>query len=128
MGLPRLTNRPPKGVPEKRLAFVPQSLTNHSTGENFYIYMLKKKFKKMANRLITVLYHCLRRIKWGTHECRKAPDLYLLADNASENKNNEMFAFCSELVLQGWFQAVAMYFGHTHNGNDSTLLPQPIGG
>jgi hypothetical protein len=33
-----------------------------------------------------------------------------------------MFAFCSELVLRGWFREVELLFGpvgHTHNGNDS---------
>src|SRR5689334_5140875 len=84
--------------------------------------MLQKKFDKLADRLITVLYHCLRRIKWGSHECHRAQDLFLIADNASENKNNVLFAFCTELVMRSWFRSVTLYFGpvgHTHNGNDA---------
>jgi hypothetical protein len=99
-----------------------RKVTNYSTGEHLYVYMLKKKFKKLANRLITVLYHLLRRVKWGSHPCRFAKDLILIADNASENKNNVLFVFCSELVLRGWFRSVSMLFGpvgHTHNGIDA---------
>ena len=84
--------------------------------------MMQNKFKKGANRLLTVLYHFLRQIKWGKHPCNAAPELVLMADNASENKNNDMFAFATELVMRGWFHSVIMMFGpvgHTHNGNDA---------
>ena len=33
-----------------------------------------------------------------------------------------MFAFCSELILRGWFDVIYLYYGpvgHTHNGNDA---------
>ena len=40
--------------------------------------------------------------------------LYCLADNYAENKNNTLFAFCSELVMRGFGPV-----GHTHNGNDA---------
>ena len=46
----------------------------------------------------------------------------LIADNASENKNNILFAFLQEIVTRGWFSVVYLYFGpvgHTHNGNDA---------
>jgi len=45
-----------------------------------------------------------------------------MADNYAENKNNTVFAFCSELILRGWFDEVQLLFGpvgHTHNGNDA---------
>ena len=48
--------------------------------------------------------------------------MVLLADNASENKNNTLFQFCSELILRKWYDEVELYFGpvgHTHNGNDA---------
>jgi hypothetical protein len=122
LGLPRLTNRPVKGVPSDRLKFVPSGLVDHSSGEHFYVYMLKDKYPKGADRLLTVLYHWLRKIKWGTKVTRRATKLVLMADNFSENKNNVIFGFCSELVLRGWFREVEMLFGpvgHTHNGNDA---------
>jgi hypothetical protein len=121
LSLPKFTNRAPKGVPYRKLKFVPMGITNYSSGEHFYVYMMKKKYRKGANRLLTVLYHMLRAIKWGAHTCARAQELVLIADNASENKNNEMFAFCTELVMRGWFRNVTMLFGpvgHTHNGID----------
>ena len=122
LGLPRISNRIYKGIPQHRLFFVPLGVTNHGANANYYVYMMAKKFKKGANRLLTVLYHFLRQIKWGGHPSKDAPMLVLMADNASENKNNDMFAFCCELVMCGWFREVLMMFGpvgHTHNGNDA---------
>ena len=46
----------------------------------------------------------------------------LQADNYSENKNNPLFMFCSELVARGWFDEVYLEYGppgHTHNGTDA---------
>ena len=46
----------------------------------------------------------------------------MLADNFAENKCNTVFAWCTCLVLAGWFDEVELLFGpvgHTHNGNDS---------
>jgi len=121
LGLPRLTNRS-KSVLYDRLLFVPTGMTNHSSGEHFYMYMLKDKYPKGADRLCTVLYHWLRKVKWGNSDSRGATKLVLLADNYAENKNNVIFAFCSELVVRGWFREIEMMFGpvgHTHNGNDA---------
>jgi len=82
------------------------------------MYMLKDKYPKGADRLCTILYW-LRKVKWGNTPCRSATKL---ADNYVENKNNVLFALCSELVMRGWFREVEMLFGpvgHTHNGNDA---------
>ena len=46
----------------------------------------------------------------------------IIADSASDNKNNDLFAYCHMLVDSGWFDDVYLVFGpvgHTHNGVDS---------
>jgi hypothetical protein len=50
----------------------------------------------------------IRKIKFGTHECRHAGTLYLQADNASENQNTTF--------LSGFLN---MPPGHSHNGRDA---------
>jgi hypothetical protein len=53
---------------------------------------------------------------------RRAPTLYLQADNCfKENKNKFVLAFCALLVLIGWFHDVYLSFlpkGHTHEDID----------
>jgi hypothetical protein len=127
--LPRFTNREPKTLPHSRVDFVPFNITNHGIGENAYVYHVKHSFPKGANRLCTILYNMLRRIK--DRKCdpespegrqRRARKLVLLADNFIENKCNDLFCFLSHIVSEGWFDEVEMFFGpvgHTHNGNDS---------
>ena len=95
---------------------------NYASGEQAYVYTVKNRYKKGGNRLCTVLYHILRKIKYGDHECRNARTLYLHADNAPENKNNCFLTFMSELVQKGWFDFIILEFGppgHTHNGRDA---------
>jgi hypothetical protein len=116
-------------LPPERIAFVPFNIANHGCFENSYVYTHKLRTHKGANRLCTTLYHYIRRIKFkecatNTNEERqlRARKLYLMADNFSENKNNVVFAFCSHLILLGWFDEIELLFGpvgHTHNGNDS---------
>jgi len=121
LGLPRFTNRQPKGLTHNRVKVVPFNITNHSTGENTYIYMVKERYKKGGNRLCSILWHQIGKVKNSAHENRHARTLYLMADNYAENKNNTLFAFCSDLVERGWFDEVQLLFGpvgHTHNGND----------
>lgn len=46
----------------------------------------------------------------------------MIADNYSENKNNTLFAFCSDLVSRGWYDEILLLYGppgHTHNGGDA---------
>ena len=59
-------------------------------------------------------------------------NLYLVADNAADNKNMDVIAFCCELVSQPWFNVVEFAFGevgHTHNGEDAAhhVLNQNVG-
>ena len=101
---------------------MPQHLTNYSTGTRTYLYHPKEGGPKGANRLCTVLYHEIRRVKHGKHPARFARNLYLVADNAADNKNNDVIGFCCELVSRKWFDSVEFAFGevgHTHNGEDA---------
>jgi hypothetical protein len=128
MGFPRMTNRPIKSMPNDRVYMTPFNLISHGTVENFYIYDLKGKWKKGADRLCTMLYHVIWRMKHKA-DCTQAEEmqkkcrkLVLMADNCAENKNNCLFAFCAELVARKWFDEIEILFGpvgHTHNGNDA---------
>ena len=104
LGNPQFGNRDIKNGPIERFHVVPFNICNYATGENAYVYTVKGRYLKGGNRLCTVLYHYLRKIKWGDNKCRHATTLYLHADNYSENKNNVVLCFCSELVLRGWFE------------------------
>ena len=122
LDLPKLTNRDIKNLTMSRLSFIPFNITNYTSGETAYVYTLKNRYPKGANRLCTVLYHYLRKVKFGKHPCRHARTLVLHADNYCENKNNVVFLFASELVARGWFDVVYLEFGppgHTHNGTDA---------
>ena len=120
--LPKFTNRDIKNLTKTRLHVIPFNITNYTSGETAYVYTLKNRYPKGANRLCTVLYHYLRKVKYGDHPCKYARKLYLHADNYSENKNNVVIMFCCELVSRGWFDEIYMEFGppgHTHNGTDA---------
>lgn len=122
LGLPQCSNRGLKNLPKSRFHVIPFNICNYASGESAYVYTVKNRYKKGANRLCTVIYHFLRKIKWGKDESRKARVLYLHADNYSENKNNTFFAFLSELIYRGWFDEIVLEFGppgHTHNGRDA---------
>ena len=76
--------------------------------------------------MITTLHALIRRLK-SSYDGKKnkhlARRLVMIADNASENKNNELYAYCNLLVQNGWFDSVELLFGevgHTHNGVDAT--------
>ena len=62
-GFPRMTNRPIKSVTNYREYMTPFNLTNHGTGENVYIYNTRDRWSKGANRLCSILYNVVRRIK-----------------------------------------------------------------
>jgi hypothetical protein len=121
-GFPILSNRDIKNVTVSRFHVIPFNICNYASGESAYIYTVKNRYPKGGNRLCTTLYHILRKVKFGTHECRNAMTLYLHADNASENKNNVFLTFLSELVHRGWYDVIILEFGppgHTHNGRDA---------
>ena len=121
-GAPHFTNRCYKGLPNARVEFIPFLIKDHARGKDTYIYSVKNRYKKGANRLVTTLNACIRALKSDlAHAARHANKLVLIADNYSENKNNTMFAFCTHLILEGVYDEVEMLFGpvgHTHNGVD----------
>jgi hypothetical protein len=114
------------------------------------VYTLKNRYKKGANRLCTVLYYYLRKVKHGPTDSRFARSLYLHADNYSENKNNVVLQFLSELgelqrthdmfifysnlllsnkclfrtlmhvVMRGWFDDIYVEFGPTGHTHNGT--------
>lgn len=135
MGFPRTTNKDVKNYPTDRVFMTPLSLSHHGNG-NVYFYDFTHKWRHGSNRMCTILYTVLSRIKnkpardATTHDLaqKRSTKLYLMADNAPLNKNNTILAFASELVMRGWFEEVQMLFGpvgHTHNGNDAVHGPQP---
>ena len=129
MGLPRMTNRDMKNFPNYRHEVVPWLITNHGLPEHIgprreYVYTVKNRWGKGANRLLTELQAAVRRIKANPNNPpHKARHLCLIADNFVENKNAEILAWAADLVHARWFDKVEILFGevgHTHNGNDAT--------
>ena len=123
-GFPHMTNRPFKNMPKSRFYVVPWLLMNKGLGTQEYIYMPKKKWSKGANRIITQLHAYISSIKSDpTNIQHKARRLILIGDNYSENKNNALLAWMSDLVANKWFDDVECLFGevgHTHSGDDAT--------
>src|SRR5207253_9886099 len=101
-GFPRMTNRPYKNITAYRVYMTPFNITNHGTGENAYFYNVRDKWSKGANRICSIFFHVVRRIKTKPDaECSEielqqkgSKKLVLMADNVSENKNNTLFDFC----------------------------------
>lgn len=124
-GLPRCQHRPIKNLTKTRFNVVPWLVKNHGTGDNDYVYTAKGRYDKGANHMITTIHALLRSIKSSYGEGKTkhmARRLVVIADNASDNKNNEMYAYCNLLVQNGWFDSVELLFGevgHTHNGVDA---------
>ena len=106
LGLPKFTNRSLKNLGTTRFDVIPFNITNNSTNENVYVYTVKAGWQKGANRLCSILYLYIRKIKFQGGPSSKADTLVLHADNYSENKNNELFLFCCELVYRRWFQRI----------------------
>lgn len=106
LGLPKFTNRSLKNLGTTRFDVIPFNITNNSTNENVYVYTVKAGWQKGANRLCSILYLYIRKIKFQGGPSSKAETLVLHADNYSENKNNELFLFCCELVYRRWFQQI----------------------
>ena len=124
-GVPRCTNRPLKNFGHERFNVVPWCMIDYSnSSRKDYVFSSKWTMEKGSNRLISMLHMCLRRIKSNYKKPgHKARKLWCIADSASDNKNNDLFAYCHLLVTAGWFDEVNLVFGpvgHTHNGVDST--------
>jgi hypothetical protein len=124
MTFPNMTNRPLKNMGNTGFRAIPWLLTNHGSKKRDYVYMPYGKWKKGANRILTQIHATLSAIKGDpTNKQHTARRLVLIADNASENKNKEILAYCADLVMNNWFDSVELLFGevgHTHNGNDAT--------
>ena len=123
LGLPKFTVRDLKNLTRSRFDVIPFNITNYSLPENAYVYTCKQGWQKGANRLCTILYLYIRRVKYNTtFACSRADELVIHADNFSENKNNDLFFFLCELVYRCWFKTIRLEYGppgHTHNGNDA---------
>ena len=115
--LPHFGNREPKSCAGKsRILMVPWLVDDVGRGTRTYVYSFKGATIKGANRWspgecsflfclqppwcrCTNMFNVIRAAKTGPK--RLARTCILLADNYSENKNNHVLAFCSELVLHG---------------------------
>lgn len=106
LGLPKFTNRTLKNLGTTRFDVIPFNITNVSTNENVYVYTVKAGWQKGANRLCSILYLYLRRIKFLGGLSAMAKTLVLHADNYCENKNNFVFLFCCELIYRRWFERI----------------------
>jgi hypothetical protein len=125
MYFPHFTNRDYKSMTKIKFPVVPWLLWNYSTNKKDYVYMVKDRWKKGGNRLISQLHAACRRVKSDYKNPKKAYKsrrLVVIGDNFAENKNAEIFAWATEVVQEGWYDSVEFYFGpvgHTHNGVDA---------
>ena len=107
LGLPRLTNRSLKNLDPQRAEFTPWLVIDYSSNKKDYIYTTQANTSKGSNTLISHFHAVVRRAKSNyQHENYKARKLIVIADSASENKNNWLFAYCTDLVENGWFDEV----------------------
>jgi hypothetical protein len=120
--LPHFSNRQPKNLPSARLELIPFLIEDHARGKKTYMYSTKGRYSKGANRICGQLYAAIEALKTDTsHVAHLARNLCLICDNFSENKNNTLFAMCSDLILNGWYDEVQLLYGpvgHTHSGID----------
>ena len=123
LGFPRCTNRPPKNLTKSRFNWIPWLAHDAGRDRYEYIYMPKDRWACDANYLITMLQAIVHRAKSDyTNPQYKARRIVFVADNAGENKNNELLAWATELVSLKLFDEVEFLFGevgHTHNGVDA---------
>jgi hypothetical protein len=123
--LPCLSRRSIKNLDPFRFEVTPWPAMDYSSGDlKDYIYSTSWNTPKEANTLISQVHLVIRRAKSDyTHPLHRARTLTLMADSASENKNNTLFMYCTDLVNNGSFDEVILLFGpvgHTHNGVDAS--------
>mgnify|MGYP006901763808 CR=1 FL=1 len=123
LGTPRVGKRSDKNLTMSRFNWVPWLAHTQGSDEYDYVYHPKGKWKTDANYIITLLQALVHRAKSNyDHPNHRARRVVFVADNASENKCNELFAWAEELVEAKWFDEVEFVFGvvgHTHNGVDA---------
>ena len=91
-----MTNRPINDFPQARFFVAPWRLINKGLETQDYVYMPTGKWGKGANRIITQLHAYISSIKSDpANPQHKARKLILIADNFSENKNNEVLSSSS---------------------------------
>jgi len=124
IGFPHLGRRTTKNLDHFRFNWIPWLGVDHGANRKDYIYTPKVSYGKGTNRLITQLHAMVRRAKSNyAHPQHRARTLICIADSASDQKNNELLAYCTELVQVGWFDSIELLYGpvgHTHNGVDAT--------
>jgi hypothetical protein len=102
---------------------VPCLLENVGDRDKYYIYHVKGKVKKGANRWSTMMYNHVLSLKESTTSMQAAAKEFVyIGDNYCENKNNDDFAFGATLIQNDWYQDVKFLYGpvgHTHNGIDA---------
>jgi len=132
--LPRFTHRTIKNLDHTRFEVTPWLAMDYSAGLKDYIYSTTANTPKDANTLITQLHLVVRRAKSDyKHPRHRARKMTVIADSASENKNNILLCYCQDLVDNGWFDEIQLLFGpvgHTHNGVDAShkVHNQNVGG
>ena len=123
-GLPRITRRTIKNLNPARFDVVPWLASDHGAARNDYIYTPNASTSKDTNYLISHFHAVIRRAKSDyDHPRHRARKLTVIADSASENKNNILLAYYTDMVVNGWFDSVELLFGpvgHTHNGVAAT--------
>ena len=124
LGVPRISRRTLKNLNPARFDVVPWLASDFGAARNDYIYAPNASTSKDVNYLLSQFHAVIRRAKSDyTHPRHRARRLTVIADSASENKNNILLTYYTDMVVNGWFDSVELLFGpvgHTHNGVDAT--------
>lgn len=119
-GFPHLGTRLPKDTAKKhRVEFTPCLVWTPALASTMkhYIYSLKGKYAKGADRWCTTLHHIFKLHKESGTAAAHARKCVIIADNFSENKNNYDFAYCCHAVLEGWYDTIELLFGEPGHGH-----------
>ena len=111
--LPHLSELPKPCFTKRRPKLHVYGLVDWSTGKRSYATFLQW-WSKDTNLNLSILFAHLRKMKQEGYKARK---LVLNMDNAKDNKNQYMLAFCIMLVKMGWYESVELHFlmpGHSH--------------
>ena len=93
-------------------------------GYGMYLYLLSPPIKAGGNFAVHALARTIEHLRVRRQEQGHTglpPTLYLQLDNASDNKNTNVMAFCDYLVTTGVFRKIKVSFllvGHTHEDVD----------
>ena len=105
--MPQVTPTPKGFTKLKRPAYLCGGLINHFNSQR-YLY-LSETYSQDSNLIISVLYHHI--FNQLNMQTTRSKTLHIQMDNCSgENKNRFLMAFCSFIVLIGWFSEVHLSF------------------